>query len=100
MIYHNYKQYTFRQTDLNIRVRAKYIGTCTYLYLCTFFRVAYLVVLCTRASKLYLYLYPSTLQRTLYLNTSTLQVHHDLFNKINIKIYVFSYSVQYFLEYK
>ena len=58
----------------------------------------YLLVLCTSASKMYLY--PNTLRSTWYLKTSTLQVHPVLFQKMYIIIYFFSYSVQYFREYK
>ena len=44
-------------------------------------RNLYLLVLFTWASKMYFFLYPSTLQSTWYLKASTLQVHPDLFKK-------------------
>ena len=79
-----------------IRVGAKYIGTCTYLFLSTSFQV----LACTLylSIKNVLVLVPKYITTYLVIEDKYIAITSRFVPKIYIIIYFFSYSVQYFFR--
>ena len=76
------------------RIGVKYIGTCTYLYLSTFFRV----LACTLFLSFKNVLVPKYITKYLVLEDKYIASTSRFVKKIII--YLFSYLVQYFKKYK
>ena len=89
------KLFVSKVTTANTRVGAKYIGTCTCLYLSNFFRV----LACTLylSFKNVLVLVPKYITKYLVLEDKYIaSTSRFVPQKIYIIIYFFSFSVQYF----
>ena len=84
------------QTVISSRIGAKYIGTCTYLYLSTFFRVLACTLYLSFKNVLVLVLVPKYITKYLVLKDKYIASTSRFVKKKYIIIYFFSYSVQYF----
>ena len=87
----------YNRFNLYTRVGVKYIGTCTCLYLGTFFRVLACTLYLSLKNVLVLVLVPKYITKYLVLEDKYIASTSRFAQKyINIIIYFFGYLVQYF----